>query len=225
MRRAAFAHQNLINVAETVLKTQRGRGQPDAPCAKGGLIHKPQRRVAIRRQTLLPRTAGERVMRPQVFDVKHFEATVLGRVDRFPKVNELAARKDVTSHEQAGLITLDALRACNRMIEKKAVRGKSAKIESRSSTRRISPRASAQSVLPGIGQGHKGMCSSPRRHRRPARFGVHPIELLRHRSQNLIHHLSDPPQRMILRYTLLQRNVAEHFGLLLIVSTHKTIIA
>jgi hypothetical protein len=40
---------------------------------------------------------GERVMRPQVFTVKHLEATVLGRVDHFPKVDELPAGEDVTA--------------------------------------------------------------------------------------------------------------------------------
>ena len=56
-------------------------------------------------------------MRPQVFDVKHLEATVLGRADHFPKVDELATGEDVTAHEQAGRIIPDALGACNSMVE------------------------------------------------------------------------------------------------------------
>ena len=46
------------------------------------------------------------------------------------------------------------------------------------------------------------------------------VEVLRHRRQNLVHQLPDRPQRLICRYPLLHRHVAEHPALLILVSAH-----
>src|SRR5690348_5469960 len=62
-------------------------------------------------------------------------------------------------------------------------------------------------------------------HRWPAGLRIQTLELLSHCSQNFVHALADRSQWVILWNSFLQRNVAEHSRLLLIVAPHKTIIA
>jgi len=63
------------------------------------------------------------------------------------------------------------------------------------------------------------------RRRGPARLGVQAIEFRGHGPQDFIHHLPDGAQGVLRGNPVLQRHVAEHPGLLPILSTHKTIIA
>jgi tetratricopeptide (TPR) repeat protein len=58
------------------------------------------------------------------------------------------------------------------------------------------------------------------RNRWAARMRVELGKAMRHTFQNIIHHLANGPQGVIGRHPLLRRNVAEHGGLLKVVSSH-----
>jgi hypothetical protein len=61
-------------------------------------------------------------MRPEVFDIENLKASILGCADHFVKVNQLAARKDVTAHKETGSIVLGALSTCYGVMQKEPVR-------------------------------------------------------------------------------------------------------
>src|ERR1019366_2100520 len=59
-----------------------------------------------------------------------------------------------------------------------------------------------------------------RRNRRPPRLAIQPIEPCPQLAQRPVGHRPKPAQRMFRSYPLLQRDVAEHFFLTILVSSH-----
>jgi hypothetical protein len=55
---------------------------------------------------------------------------------------------------------------------------------------------------------------------RRTHFGIHLVEFRREFLEYFVYHHADRPQRMIMAYPLLRRNVAKNMSLLLIGSSH-----
>jgi hypothetical protein len=121
-RRAAPAHQDLVNAGGALLEAQRRGCQPETPGPECLFVHQAQSGVAIRGQPALPQPAGERVVRAHVLDVQHLEAVSLGRADGLPQMDQLSAGEDVAAQEEAGRIVPDAFGPRDRLVQEEPVR-------------------------------------------------------------------------------------------------------